>query len=138
VTQALADGVLSELELLDLQEVADILGVEAPVLASLLSPPAAPPVAVDPAQRRGLVGKSVCFTGELCCRIGGARITRERAEELAAAAGLIVLRGVTKKLDILVLADPDTQSAKATKAREYGTRVMSDAVFFGATGIGVD
>jgi NAD-dependent DNA ligase len=60
------------------------------------------------------------------------------AEALAAESGLLVASNVTKKLDLLVVADPGTQSGKARKAREYGVRVLSDAVFWRLAGIAVD
>jgi len=138
VTQALADGVVSDAEARDLHEVSEILGVEQQVLDSLLAAPSSSPSAIATESSQPLAGSSVCFTGELGCSIGGKRITRDQAEELAAAAGLIVLRGVTKKLDLLVLADPDTQSGKAKKARSYGTRLMGEVVFWTAVGVAVD
>jgi DNA polymerase-3 subunit epsilon len=85
-----------------------------------------------------LKGKSVCFTGELLGCIGGSPISREQAEDLAAQAGLIVAERVTKKLNILVVADPLTMSGKAQKARQYGTRIMAEIAFWNAIGIAVD
>jgi hypothetical protein len=38
----------------------------------------------------------------------------------------------------LVDADPNTQSGKANNAREYGTLIISDAVFLPMAGIVVD
>jgi DNA polymerase-3 subunit epsilon len=45
-----------------------------------------------------------------------------------------VKANVSKGLDVLVVADPDTQSGKATKARQLGTRVMAEPVFWQAIG----
>jgi len=56
----------------------------------------------------------------------------------AAAAGLVVAPRVTKALDVLVVADPDSLSSKARKAREYGTRIMAEAVFWQAIGVSVE
>jgi DNA polymerase-3 subunit epsilon len=64
-------------------------------------------------------------------------MSRERAEELASQAGLVVVGSVTKKLDILVVADPQTQSDKAKKARRYGVRVLHEAVFWDEIGVRV-
>ena len=47
-------------------------------------------------------------------------MSRDIAETLASQAGLVIVSSVTKKLDILVVADPHTQSNKARKARDYG------------------
>jgi DNA polymerase-3 subunit epsilon len=65
-------------------------------------------------------------------------LTRAEAELLAVAAGLVISANVTKKLDILVVADPDTQSGKAKKARQYGTRIMAERTFWPSIGVRVD
>ena len=44
---------------------------------------------------------------------------------------------MTKKLDLLVVADPLTQSGKAKKARQYGIRIMHKPVFWRALGLEV-
>jgi len=50
-----------------------------------------------------------------------------------------VLRNtVVKKLDILVAADPGSQSGKAQKARAQGTRIMSEPAFWQALGVEVE
>jgi DNA polymerase-3 subunit epsilon len=85
-----------------------------------------------------LTGKSVCFTGELSSTIGGEPISRDLAEKLAEDAGLSVMSNVTKKLDLLVVSDPNTQSGKAKKARSYGTRILAEAVFWRMAGVAID
>ena len=57
---------------------------------------------------------------------------------MAASKGLAVLSGVTKKLDFLVVSDPNTQSGKAKKARQYGIRIIHKPVFWRSLGIDVD
>jgi DNA polymerase-3 subunit epsilon len=71
-------------------------------------------------------------------RINGEPITRDVAETLAEQAGFVVLNSVTKKLDLLVVADPNTQSGKAKKARQYGTRILADSVFWRMIGVAVE
>jgi len=83
-------------------------------------------------------GKAVCFTGEFSCHIRGQLISREMAEDLALKHKLIVMPSVTKKLDVLVVADPNTQSGKANKARQYGIRIVHEPVFWRSLGIAVD
>ncbi len=83
-------------------------------------------------------GKRVCFTGECQCRRSGEPITREMATELAAGQGMIVAESVTKALDLLVVADPLTQSGKAKKARQYGIRIMHELAFWRALGLEVE
>lgn len=51
---------------------------------------------------------------------------------------MIVMEIVTKKLDLLVVADPLSQSGKAKKARKYGVRIMHDAVFWKILGIEIE
>ncbi|MCS7159253.1 MAG: BRCT domain-containing protein [Gemmatales bacterium] len=141
---ALADGVVTEAERRDLELVARLLGQDARNLDEILHEAAAKiaraPGPTTPPQvpADSLTGKRVCFTGELRCRYHGELITRELAEELATKAGLIVMDSVTKKLDLLVVADPNSQSAKAKKARQYGIRIMHESVFWKAIGVPVE
>lgn len=144
--RALADGVVTESERIDLYQVARLLGYEQTELDLVLSKAAMQlqSLASPKESRAGstasasLAGKSVCFTGELLARINGERISRDMAECLAEKAGLLVASGVTKKLDFLVVADPNTQSGKAKKARDYGIRILADSVFWQLAGINVD
>lgn len=140
---ALADGVVTESERRDLHMVARLLGQDDSLLDAMLESAAAQLASAHQGQAPGqsesdLRGQRVCFTGELKCTIGRQPISRDMAEALAGRAGLTVNSGVTKKLDLLVVADPNTQSGKAKKAREYGIRIVSDAVFWRLTGVTVD
>ena len=122
------DGIVSAAELEDLERVSSLLGVTVEH--------SAPPPEVVPAAS-SLEGHSVCFTGEMKCQFRGARITRAVAEELARRAGLVVQPRVTKALDVLVVADPDTQSGKAKQARTYGARVIAERPFWERLGVEV-
>jgi DNA polymerase-3 subunit epsilon len=142
-TAALADGVVTSTERRDLEHVARLLGLEHMNLESLLCQAAANPatprllIAEGVISQTSLAGKSVCFTGELCCNFAGEPLSRPRAEELAAGAGLVIANSVTKSLDILVVADPLTQSGKAKKARQYDVRIMHEPVFWRTIGVDV-
>ena len=83
-------------------------------------------------------GKSVCFTGELNSKISGRPIERMLAQNLAMEKGMIIKSSVSKKLDYLVVADPNSQSSKARKAREYGTKIIAEPVFWNMLGINVE
>jgi DNA polymerase III epsilon subunit family exonuclease len=144
--RALADGVVTDSERSDLHQVARLLGYEkteldlvlnkaAMQLQSLASPKTH---RAESTSSASLIGKSVCFTGELKARLNGEPISRDMAECLAEKAGMKVASGVTKKLDFLVVADPNTQSGKAKKARDYGIRILADSVFWQLAGINVD
>lgn len=141
---AVADGIVSDVERRDLKLVARLLGQEKRDLDEILSGAAEKvsethpaPATAKPAEE-SLLGKRVCFTGELQCHHDGQVISRELAEELATRAGLVVVESVTKKLDLLVLADPHTQSGKAQKARQYRIRIMHEPVFWKAIGVKVE
>ena len=113
------DGVVTEFERNDLQLVSNLLNVsdwepllemnEPPLDQRINSPMLAP-------------GLAVCFTGEMT-------VPRETLEKRAQSLELVVKTGVSKKVDILVVADSDSMSTKARKARELGIRIVSEAVF---------
>ena len=71
------------------------------------------------------------------CRVNELFLCGKDQHRQMTGAGLKIASSVTKKLDLLVVADPDTQSGKAKKARDYGIRVMSDTVFWRHCGIEV-
>jgi DNA polymerase-3 subunit epsilon len=91
-----------------------------------------------PSRVHELAGRSVCFTGESVCSVGGTPLDRPGQEVLAAEAGLVVAPRVTKRLEVLVLADPDSVSGKARKAREYGTRLIAERSFWTMLGVAID
>lgn len=135
-SQVLADGVVSEAECKDFSRVAGLLGIEHSFVEACLG---------GTSQRAGLrlpkdelQGKTVCFTGELRCKQNGQLIGRDQAERLAQVAGLLPMPRVTKKLDLLVVADPDSTSGKATKARDYGVRIISEIAFWQKLGLDVE
>lgn len=68
------------------------------------------------------LGTTVCFTGDPVP-------SKSELTGRAVAAGLVVKESVTKKLDLLVLDQPQSMSAKAQKARSIGTRIMAVPVF---------
>ena len=137
---AVADGRVTDAERRDLNLVARLLGQAKRDLDEILNEAAAKlsethrDPAPAPVVETSLSGMRVCFTGELQCQYAGHLISRELAEDLATKAGLIVVDSVTKKCDLLVLADAYSQSGKAKKARHYGVRIMHESVFWKAIG----
>lgn len=124
--EALSDGSVSRQEAEDLEAVSTILGVEDwdRILLEVragAAPQSPPSLSNDPSQLSP--GTALCFTGEM--EWG----RREDLEALAVSNGLIIKTGVSRQLDILVIADPDSQSGKARKARELGVRILSEARF---------
>jgi DNA polymerase-3 subunit epsilon len=141
---ALGDGQISPAEQKDLEKVAKLLGIDRRGFAAIQADAEAAlakATGAGDAARTGaaslLAGQTVCFTGALSAHIDGERITRTMAERLAAAAGLEVCKGVSSDLDILVVADPNTQSTKARKARQYGTRVIAEMELWRQLGVAV-
>jgi ATP-dependent Lhr-like helicase len=137
VELAWRDGAVTEREREDLYLVSCALGVK-DTAEQLRQPPPEPSGGEGSNDTKSdLQGKTVCFTGELLCSFEGQRMTRETASRLATAAGLEVLPRVTKKVDLLVLADPDSNSGKARKAKEYGTRLIAETAFWAMIGVEV-
>lgn len=143
VKTACADGVVTSKEQEDPLLVARLLGFEEisqGQLETLIRS-----VAEDQTQEElappgadALRGKRVCFTGEAQCRLNGATISRELATSLAERQGITVVDSVTKNLDILVVADPHTQSGKAKKARQYGLRIVHEPEFWRMLGVATE
>jgi DNA polymerase-3 subunit epsilon len=139
---ALADGVISSTERRDLAEVAEWLGLGASAIEDAVAE-ACRARASDRQKEQvpacdTLAGKAVCFTGAMRCTLEGQPIAREMAEQLAVSKGMKVAPGVSRKLDLLVSADPLSLSGKASKAREYGVRIVAEAVFWRTLGVSVD
>jgi DNA polymerase-3 subunit epsilon len=139
VAIALADDVLTEAERADLDLAAGLLGLQ-DVFAKLTEAdrPAVRASSSTPDRRSEFAGRSVCFTGESVCSVGGQRLDRTAQELLAARAGLVVAPRVTKKLDLLVLADPNSLSGKAGKAADYGVRRIAERAFWPTIGVSID
>ena len=68
-------------------------------------------------------GMSVCFTGKLIT------MSRAEASKKAEAAGYEVKGGVNKGLTYLVTNDTESGSSKNRKAKELGTKVISEKEF---------
>jgi DNA polymerase-3 subunit epsilon len=138
---ALKDSVVTDNERRELESVASLLGFKAQAVDDALaeaSKATSTPSQPLAANRSELAGKTVCFTGELLGSLEATPISRKLAEALASQAGLKPMKGVTKQLDILVVADPHTMSSKGRKAREYGTRIMAEQAFWRAIGVEVE
>ena len=139
IAAALDDGVVTTNERRDIDAVGRLLGFDDEHVRDALARNDPKRSRHTPATgtRRGpsLSGKRVCFTGESVCSYQGQPLSRELAAELASSAGLEIADSVTKKLDVLVVADPHTQSGKARKARRYGTRIIHEPVFWQMLGI---
>lgn len=134
--EAHADGCISEFEERDLQSVAKLLCLSEADCARVIGdvcdrPRESHKEGPDGSRaRENLFGKSICFTGEFQHELDGERVSRDSLEGLVTRLGMFVHKSVTKKLDYLVVADPDSMSLKAKKAREYGLRIIAEPAFW--------
>lgn len=147
VRAALQDGPVTASGRRDLSRVAHLVGLDDASVAAIeaeesLRNASTIPSRSEPAAGAGVqheyVGRTVCFTGESACSIGGELISRELAKRRASEAGVTVIDNVTKKLNYLVVSDPLSQSGKAKKARAYGIPLVHESVFWTALGVRVD
>ncbi len=135
---ALEDDVITATEAEDLGEVQRLLGISDKTYAELERRARASPAREGQRLASGSVeGRTACFTGTMNCVVYGERASRSLAQRLAAEAGMIVKKNVSKKLDILVLADPDSMSGKARRARQLGVRLVAEPVFWRMIGIDI-
>lgn len=131
---AWADGILTDAERADIAQVANLLDIDAEVVAAAIVREEEPTRANETSQDSDEpsteqvslgVGDLVVLTGEM------AR-SREFYEDLLRSAGLVPWAGVTKKVKLVVAADVDSLSGKARKARQYGIPVASEEEFMDA------
>ena len=130
-TAAWGDGMVTDDERDDLHAVATLLDLAQSEVDLALeetsvhrdmttSAEVPPPVAVDHFALS--VGDLVVFTGQMTR-------SREYWEDRAVAAGLVPHAAVTKKVRLVVAADPDSLSGKARKAAGYGIPIVAEEAF---------
>ena len=134
VRAGLADGQVTEAEFCDLTTVAELLGLGAEAVRPALdrvwhdmqqSPTIDVSGSVSAASASAFhltPGDMVVFTGEMSR-------PREELERVATNAGLVPHPVVTKKVTVVVAADPDSLSGKARKAADYGIPIITEAAF---------
>ncbi|MFE0147843.1 exonuclease domain-containing protein [Nonomuraea sp. NPDC059007] len=120
---AKADGVVTAAERHELDLAAALLGLEPAAVEHALAA-AAPPEhhAASAGHFRLQPGDLVVFTGDMS---GGRELWEERARQ----AGCVPHPNVTKRVRLLVAADPDTMSGKARKARAYDIPIVTPDAF---------
>jgi DNA polymerase III subunit epsilon len=119
---AMEDGELSLQERSDLEHVAELLNVQdweeqAAITNSAVSTNLFERIDVSISS-----GMSVCFTGTMSH-------SRDELEQLARDHDLLVKQGVSRILDLLVVADADSLSGKARKARDLGVQIIAEQGF---------
>lgn len=118
---AMSDQLVTEEERRHIRAIADLLHVTD--WEQILDGPQKPSEPMNVGEGSNLAGLRVCFTGTM-------NQSREECHDQAKRHGLLVQDNVTKKLDILVVADQNSESSKARKAREYSVRIINEAAFF--------
>lgn len=123
-TVAIADGVVTPAEMADLCEVAHLLALTDTDLQQALEKAATEPVDAPAAAGVGLqAGDAVVITGETLI------VSRSELDQRTKDAGLRLVSAVSRKTTVLVVSDPHTQSGKARKARELGTRIVGESAY---------
>lgn len=128
--EATADGVVTGAERTELEQIAAILDLEAPVLPhaapmgtapTVARPTSARPVAETETPFTLAPGSRVAFTGTL-------NRPRDEWAQAVARAGLVT-GSVTKSCAVLVAADPASQSGKAKTATKHGIPIVTELEF---------
>ena len=129
---AWADGVITDAEYADLGEVAHLLGFPARAVdIELAAARGMTPQMTVPVNGRALhVGDAVCITGSTVT-------PRDELESRASDAGLKVTSAVSRKTRLVVAADPDSESAKARRARELNIPLVAESVFLAMLDCGI-
>ena len=117
-TVAWADGILTDEEKRDLENVGIALGMTAATIdAAKLHRDV---IAVPVASFTLVAGDLIVLTGEM-------RRPRDDWHSELRSRGFVPWSGVTKKVKLVVAADPDSLSGKAKKARAYGIPLVGEA-----------
>jgi DNA polymerase III subunit epsilon len=126
VRTAWADGELTEDELADIVAVADLLDIATERIAEATE--AARWVTLRETVRETSIAVTAfqLAAGDLIVLTGEMSRPREEIEEILIARGYVPWNGITKKVKLLVAADPDSLSGKAKKARDYGITIVNE------------
>lgn len=128
---AWADGELSDAELVDLVAVADLLDIPTEAIGAATDASrwvSAASAGESSARVFALApGDLVVLTGEMS-------VPRVAIEAELLARGVTPWAAVTKKVALVVAADPDSLSGKARKARDYGIPVVGESALWGLLG----
>lgn len=117
--RAWADGVLTDAEKADLRAVGELLQLDEAEIAAAVDVVAPNDADVAPEAFTLLPGAVIVLTGDM---------VRERSawEAELRERGFLPHPTVTKKVALVVAADPDSLSGKAKKARDYGIPIVAE------------
>lgn len=123
VAGAWADGILTPEELAELESLAAALGVT----DMRFGEPTVPPVTAPPSTSSLAGGAFALMAGDTIVLTGDMLIERSQWIAHLAALGIRVAAGASKKVKLVVAADPDSQSGKARRARELAIPIVTEA-----------
>jgi DNA polymerase-3 subunit epsilon len=126
VRTAWADGELSEEELADLVAVADLLDIATERVIEATDASRWVGLAATVEQQRIAETAFHLVSGDLIVLTGVMSMPREQIEAMLVSRGYIPWNAVTKKVKLVVAADPDSLSGKARKARDYGITIVDE------------
>lgn len=122
VAAAWADGVLTVAEVAELESLARVLDVSDVDFGE----PTAPAI-VAPPPSIGLAGGSFHLqTGDIVVLTGDMEYPRDAWVTFLSGRGVTVAGNASKRVKLVVAADPDTQSGKARRARELGIPIVTE------------
>ncbi len=125
ITAAQRDGRISDAEHTIITRMMSALGIYDVLV---------PPVTDTAPAINNLRPTTICFTGEAV--IGGHTYTRVHMEAVAALHGITPKNAVSKNCDLVVAADPASNSGKARRARELNIPIIGAAEFLAMFGTG--
>ncbi|QYH35545.1 exonuclease domain-containing protein [Salinibacterium sp. M195] len=125
------DGILTDEETADLVHVGDLLDISTATITAALESAASVAVTALPEANSPASGSesSDGFTlkpGDLIVLTGEMSRPRSEIAAVLVGRGFTPRDAVTKKVRLLVAADPDSLSGKARKARDYGIPVVDE------------
>ena len=126
---AWADRLLSDAEVADLLAVAGLLGLSEAEVESAIHDVSEADASGEPFIPNHAVQMFSLKRGDLVVFTGEMSIPREVWMDRAAAVGLVPWGNVTKKVALVVAADPDSLSGKARKAADYGIPIVNEDAF---------
>jgi hypothetical protein len=80
-------------------------------------------------------GKLVAFTGESRFALGPVRLDHPGQQFLAQRAGCSTWPRVTKRVQVCVTSDPETETGNLRKAEDYGCELVPEWDFWPAIGL---
>lgn len=92
-------------------------------------------ITIKEKKKMAKVTKENAFTGKKVVFTGALEMKRDDAQKMVEEVGGECPSSLSKNTDFLVIADPDSTSAKAQAARKYGTKLISEDEFKKILGI---